>query len=944
MNALLIQTPAFCRWSSICMLLLFFSSRLSAQTFTLKGSVKDEKGAPVELATVVLNSSLMTLTDKHGQFSLARVPAGTYDYRISFVGNETVTGKLTVRTGRERLDVQMKRLNLELKSVTVTATQSRMGSKSTIGEEAIRHIQPKSLADLLQLVPGNLTVNPNLNNLAQAQIREIGNNANNALGTSVVVDGTPLSNDANLQVLSPTRYGSGSGGQSDGMSDQTTAGRGTDLRTVSADNIESVEVIRGIPSVEYGNLTSGVVLVKTKAGVTPLEVKAKADPFSKLVFAGKGFALKGGGAANFGVDYSQSYGDTRRHYLGYERVTASAGYSNRFGPLSLNVKSAFYSNINSRRNDPQQKEQDLTFTNKNVGGRLSVNGSWLADRRWLTGLDYNLSAQVARTLDKHHNLISNPDGVVTDVSQPGLHEAYFMNKAYYSDYRIEGLPVNVYAQLKANKYIALPGNNFTTVRLGVDYTYDANRGDGLEFDLAAPPQAQGEQTLRPRAYKDIPALQTLSAFLEDRLSVRLAGRPLQVSAGVRLSNLFLDSRKSGGRSNLFVAEPRVNASFTLLDRHNNSWFDELSLTGGFGISNKMPTLLYLYPDKAYFDYVSLSKYGTTEDSRLALLTTDVVSNTQNPNLKPVNSRKWEAGVNFRLGNVKGFITYFNELHRHEYGFASQLLWSHYDKFDVPVEASNVRFDGTDVSYQLNGVHHTASRTEQVMMNTWSRPDNTTRSFKQGIEYMFDLGTWKALRTSLNVDGAWFHIKRTSEKDRINYINKTYDYVPVMPAGSGTVNDRFNTNFRFITHIPAVRMVFTTTLQVVWYESRRNTYEHPDGTVRYHTSEDGSRLIVSPLGFYDKTGTYTPWQPEFETNPTYQLMNGSYLTYAFKKDVIDPWVLLNFRFTKELGRVGEVSFIANNFPNMSKWHTGRYSRSKSQLYPSMYFGAELKLTL
>ena len=48
--------------------------------------------------------------------------------------------------------------------------------------------------------------------------------------------------------------------------------------TVSPDNVESMEVIRGIPSVEYGNLTSGVVIVKTKTGSTPWEAKFKADP------------------------------------------------------------------------------------------------------------------------------------------------------------------------------------------------------------------------------------------------------------------------------------------------------------------------------------------------------------------------------------------------------------------------------------------------------------------------------------------------------------------------------------------------------------------------------------------------------------------------------------------------------------------------------------------
>lgn len=168
-----------------------------------------------------------------------------------------MTGTVHIQSLKTRLDVTLKELSLNLKNVTVTARQEQMGSKSLIGEDAIRHVQPKSLNDLLQLVPGNLIENPNLNNLGQAHIREIEDDDNNALGTLVVVDGTPLSNESNLQVVSPSKFGANSGMQSDGMSEQTTAGRGVDLRTVSAGNIESMEVIRGIPSVEYGNLTSG---------------------------------------------------------------------------------------------------------------------------------------------------------------------------------------------------------------------------------------------------------------------------------------------------------------------------------------------------------------------------------------------------------------------------------------------------------------------------------------------------------------------------------------------------------------------------------------------------------------------------------------------------------------------------------------------------------------
>ena len=112
----------------------------------------------------------------------------------------------------------------------------------------------------------------------------------------------------------------------------------------------------------------------------------------------------------------------------------------------------------------------------------------------------------------------------------------------------------------------------------------------------------------------------------------------------------------------------VNATLNLLDSRNNPVFDLLALTGGFGISNKMPTLMYLYPDYAYFDNASLSKYGTETKDRLGLITTDVVKNTANPDLRPARSTKWEAGLSFRinkmcirdrLSNAHGLMTSFS---------------------------------------------------------------------------------------------------------------------------------------------------------------------------------------------------------------------------------------------------------------------------------------------
>lgn len=187
---------------------------------------------------------------------------------MSYLGFEKQKGKITVQGNVDNFIIKLKPLGLGLKEVVVTAQEQKMGSASKIEQTAIQHIQPKSVVDLLQLLPGNVTQNPDINSVAQANIREISSDANNALGTAIIMDGAPVSNDANMQAFSTATSGANSSQKMNSMNDQTTSGRGTDLRSISPDNIESVEVIRGIPSAEYGNLTSGVVVIKTKSGAS----------------------------------------------------------------------------------------------------------------------------------------------------------------------------------------------------------------------------------------------------------------------------------------------------------------------------------------------------------------------------------------------------------------------------------------------------------------------------------------------------------------------------------------------------------------------------------------------------------------------------------------------------------------------------------------------------
>ena len=83
-------------------------------------------------------------------------------------------------------------------------------------------------------------MNPSLMNDSKLTLRSGSSERGNAsFGTAIEVDGVRLNNNAMM-------------GETAGVS----------TRGVSASNIESVEVVPGIASVEYGDLTNGVVKVK----------------------------------------------------------------------------------------------------------------------------------------------------------------------------------------------------------------------------------------------------------------------------------------------------------------------------------------------------------------------------------------------------------------------------------------------------------------------------------------------------------------------------------------------------------------------------------------------------------------------------------------------------------------------------------------------------------
>jgi outer membrane receptor protein involved in Fe transport len=953
---------------------LFPQEKTKPSFFNFTGTViDDDTRKPMEFCIVAIpDRQLWAITDESGHFSIPNLKAGDYNYEISYIGYRRYHGKITVddemiaKGVNKGFVVRLEMQSLALQEVSVTAKETRMMSTSVIDQTAIQHIQPKSVEDMLQLVPGGLTKNPNLATVGQAYVREISVDANNAMGTTVLVDGAPLSNDANIQVLSTARTGIRlSTNESSNQLYQTTAGRGYDLRTLSPDNVESVEVIRGIAGVEYGNLTSGAMIIKTKSGATPLELKAKTDEFSKMFYGGKGFSLgPNAGSLNISLDYTQSYTDTRKKYEGYDRITSNMGYSNVFmestHPLTFNLRLAYFRNINSRKSDPQLRTKEQ-IDNKNQGVRLTLEGNWRLNTKLVSNLDYSFMLSRSHQVDYEKRFTVLHTGItpIAESTVNGEFESRYLNASYYSERTVDGKPLNIFAQIKANKLIPLGANAFTNIKIGGDWKRDANDGKGLVFDPLYPPIVNAVQTVRPRSYESIPAMNIGSVFIEDKTQLPIGSAQLTVQGGVRLSNMFVD--QSAGIKDIFTFEPRINAEYRFLDKSNNRLFDNLSLVGGFGISAKTPSLLYLYPDKAYFDESSLTYLKSDLSKGLAVMTTRIISDTSNPNLKATVNNKYEVGLTGAIRKITGNVTFFYEHIKNEYGFTTVPVIIPFYSYSIPVPgAGEPKIDdffyrnGT-VYYTRDGVDYPADKTEKQNIRSYSSPSNRNETLKKGIEYSLNLGQIPALKTSVVIDGAWLHIKhKTNEpvyQEVITTLGTDYPYMPLMPAGAGSVSSRVNTNFRFITHLPRLKMLFSTTAQVVWKETSQNTYEDPDGRPVYYMSVDQQssaneeQAHVNPIGFIDKSGNYIPWKPEYYDVFQYRKMVTIYThRNYFGKETYPTTIILNFKLTKEFSRTLDFSFIANNLLSISRKHKLTTSLGYTNLTIPLYFGAEITVKL
>lgn len=902
----------------------FFISGLCSAVFaqtdkaTVEGVVRDSDGKPLSFATVVI-SELGTgvSTDLEGKFRFTGTKGTEYTLNVSYLNH--VDKEVKVKAGSpEPLVIVLEEQSYELAEVVVMADYKKnQGSTAVINQQALEHIQPTSVADVLSLIPGGLFRESSATGFNRISLRQSGSDDNTSLGMAVVMDGIPQDNDgfrASIPGLSTDEY-----------SDRLGMNRGIDLKTLSTDHIRKIEIVKGISSAKLGNLSSGVIQTTSKIGITPAQLRMKVDPLAKLIYLGKGFRISPKmGYLHTGIDYTSVYDDRRDPMSKYSRLTGQVTYNNSVDvgdkTLFLFFKLSEVYTLNQAKEDELTQDYNESFRNKYSRTGASFKAQMYDLGKIVDNVEFIASADYTYDLIDRNRLVQTGTPLPSPLAtEEGESEGIYLPSTYYSPFQIENKPLSLLTQLNAESLFETRSFRHKVI-YGLSWKRTKNYGEGVMVDMTRPPYPGNNEYVRPVPNRSIPALSVGAAYAEEQLKHSNRWFDFELNAGVRFTQMFnLDTKYTELRK--LQVEPRINAALSF----NIGLAGGKSLRNmfrfGFGQENKLPTLDYIYPDRVYKDMIVLNAYTKQDDPFNHLITYTKIYDVTNNSLRPNRNTKYEAGWDVEYEGYSLSLTFFKE--HSDRGFESVAEYSpvRYTRYVDPIDGQPIVGRRPEKEDYVADPYATFVDMDIVR--------NSMKVEKKGLEYLLRFPKIIPLSTTVEINGAYYDTRYSSGAP-LQYHpafrddDRPQPYVGIYRRQDVTRQRIFNTNLWFNTNIPRYKMIFTTFFQFIWLneEMRINGDEYPsayfDTDGRLHTVDD--RILQSIKDGHTVWRHYHIYKEDFS-------------------ETLPVSLTVNFKVTKEFSRMIRASFFVNNILDINPLYKNRYNQNV-RVWQKSFFGAEM----
>lgn len=830
--------------------------KIDEETGTIQGTVRDKSGEPLIGANVIIKENRFgAATNKAGKYSILKLKPGKYTVEASFIGYKKEAKEVVVRKGEiVTVDFYLESTAFYIGAIEVIGTTELIpkdaNTKTVISGAEVEHFQASSIGDVLDLVPGvQKTSNPGLSKTSQVAIRGEETDKLSALGTLVMVDGIPISNNANLQFEKWTS----------GITGPSNVGGGVDLRTIPADNIESIEVIRGLPSVRYGDVTAGVINVKTKTGVQPHRLKMKNNPDTREINLGGGSNL-GFAGFSYNLNAAQSERDIRKKGDEYIRLTAQMVLSKDFLDNRLNTNWKLFG---QRIFDEEQPKGDV-YKTRNFNRGYSLQSSWwgkYVSELEIETVNYNAYLNYRRENSMKSRLVQSDLRILPSGDTVST---------YLGKVETRGNEWQLGGRLEWER-IYLTSDFVHKILIGSDVQYEANTGEGVLIDTLFNYYGVESGKL-PYRFDDIPGQTLVSIYAEDKITGKL-GIDFTAVAGFRYEMYRpYKFNLSGilGKGDLIKSyqgsffNPRFNF-IAYLSESNQIRFS-------LGATSKSPAMSYIYPPP------SVLKWRNPLDSSIVFYRLS----THNSELKGYKEWQYEISYDHKIGNSIGasLTTYYKERKQDPSGQTIPIFYYR----------------------EIN------SNKYLFYIGKYSLQQNLGWSYSKGIEFTVRSSKVKPLNMEFQVVGSYNFVKRGTNAWQFDekpdqslgrYPNYKVPGIPIdtlfgfVYDASAYWSDRFILNYFVKYTHPSLGLWVTIRAEQTLFERRQNYNLEP---INFSVISDSNKLNTVKLSReFDERIKKKPSKWLFNINISKSLFKGAEISFYVNNFLDDP-AIYRYQYT------------------------------------------------